>query len=53
MELVQAAAGSYLGGWQSEHEESMLGESPIHPVLLSTDLAETRRFYHDQIVQSG
>jgi catechol 2,3-dioxygenase-like lactoylglutathione lyase family enzyme len=25
----------------------MLGESPIHPVLLSKDLAETRRFYHD------
>jgi catechol 2,3-dioxygenase-like lactoylglutathione lyase family enzyme len=27
----------------------MLGESPIHPVLLSKDLAETRRFYHDLI----
>jgi catechol 2,3-dioxygenase-like lactoylglutathione lyase family enzyme len=27
----------------------MLGDSPIHPVLLSTDLAETRRFYHDQL----
>jgi catechol 2,3-dioxygenase-like lactoylglutathione lyase family enzyme len=25
----------------------VLGESPIHPVLLSKDLAETRRFYHD------
>jgi hypothetical protein len=50
VEFFQAAAGCYLGGWQSEHEEgSMLGESPIHPVLLSTDLAETRRFYHDQI----
>jgi catechol-2,3-dioxygenase len=27
----------------------MLGDSPIYPVLLSKDLAETRRFYHDQI----
>ena len=27
----------------------MLGDSPIHPVLLSKDLAETRRFYHDLI----
>ena len=25
----------------------MLGDSPINPVLLSKDLAETRRFYHD------
>lgn len=25
----------------------MLGESPIHPVLLSEDLAETRNFYHE------
>ena len=27
----------------------MLGDSPINPVLLSTDLAETKRFYHDQL----
>jgi extradiol dioxygenase family protein len=27
----------------------MLGDSPIYPVLLSKDLVETRRFYHDQI----
>ena len=27
----------------------MLGDSPISPVLLSMDLAATRRFYHDQI----
>ncbi len=27
----------------------MLGDSPIHPVLLSTDLAETKRFYHDKL----
>jgi len=27
----------------------MLGDSPIHPVLLSTDLAETRAFYHDRL----
>lgn len=27
----------------------MLGDSPIHPVLLSTDLADTRRFYHDKL----
>ena len=27
----------------------MLGDHPISPVLLSTDLAATRRFYHDQI----
>jgi catechol 2,3-dioxygenase-like lactoylglutathione lyase family enzyme len=27
----------------------VLGQSPIHPVLLSKDLAETRRFYHDLI----
>ena len=27
----------------------MLGDSPINPVLLSMDLAATRRFYHDQI----
>jgi extradiol dioxygenase family protein len=43
-------SGLLPGDWQSEREEeSMLGDSPIHPVLLSTDLAETRRFYHDQI----
>jgi catechol 2,3-dioxygenase-like lactoylglutathione lyase family enzyme len=27
----------------------MLGNSPIHPVLLSKDLAETREFYHDRL----
>jgi catechol 2,3-dioxygenase-like lactoylglutathione lyase family enzyme len=27
----------------------MLGDHPIHPVLLSTDLAEARVFYHDQL----
>lgn len=27
----------------------MLGDSPINPVLLSTDLAETKRFYHDKL----
>ena len=27
----------------------MLGDHPISPVLLSKDLAATRRFYHDQI----
>ena len=27
----------------------MLGDSPIHPVLLSTDLSETRSFYHDKL----
>jgi catechol 2,3-dioxygenase-like lactoylglutathione lyase family enzyme len=27
----------------------MLGDHPIHPVLLATDLAATRDFYHDQL----
>jgi predicted enzyme related to lactoylglutathione lyase len=27
----------------------MLGNHPIHPVLLSTDLAQTRAFYHEQL----
>jgi extradiol dioxygenase family protein len=27
----------------------MLGDSPIHPVLLATDMTETRRFYHEQL----
>ena len=27
----------------------MLGDHPIHPVLLATDLAATRAFYHDQL----
>jgi catechol 2,3-dioxygenase-like lactoylglutathione lyase family enzyme len=27
----------------------MLGDHPVHVVLLSLDLAETRRFYHDQL----
>lgn len=27
----------------------MLGNCPIHPVLLSMDLAETRRFYHEKL----
>ena len=27
----------------------MLGDSPIHPVLLSTDLSEARSFYHDKL----
>ena len=33
----------------SRLEELMLGDFPIRPVLLSTDLAATRAFYHDQI----
>jgi predicted enzyme related to lactoylglutathione lyase len=27
----------------------MLGDHPIHPVLLATDLAAARDFYHDQV----
>jgi catechol 2,3-dioxygenase-like lactoylglutathione lyase family enzyme len=27
----------------------MLGEHPVHVVLLSRDLAETREFYHDKL----
>jgi catechol 2,3-dioxygenase-like lactoylglutathione lyase family enzyme len=27
----------------------MLGDHPIHPVLLATDLAVTRDFYHDKL----
>ena len=27
----------------------MLGDYPVHVVLLSLDLAATRRFYHDQL----
>ena len=27
----------------------MLGAYTIHPVLLSTDLAQTRAFYHDTL----
>ncbi|HEY4227290.1 MAG TPA: VOC family protein [Candidatus Limnocylindrales bacterium] len=27
----------------------MLGDRVVHPVLLSTDLAETRAFYHDRL----
>ena len=27
----------------------MLGDSPINPVLLSTDLSDARHFYHDQL----
>ena len=27
----------------------MLGEHPVHVVLLSLDLAETKAFYHDQL----
>ena len=27
----------------------MLGDHPIHPVLLATDLAAARDFYHDQL----
>jgi catechol 2,3-dioxygenase-like lactoylglutathione lyase family enzyme len=27
----------------------LLGDSPINPVLLSRDLDETRRFYHDKL----
>jgi catechol 2,3-dioxygenase-like lactoylglutathione lyase family enzyme len=27
----------------------VLGDSPIHPVLLSTDLAATKGFYHDKL----
>ena len=27
----------------------MLGDSRIHPVLLSTDLIQTREFYHDKL----
>jgi catechol 2,3-dioxygenase-like lactoylglutathione lyase family enzyme len=30
-------------------EENVLGNSRIHPVLLATDLAQTRAFYHDQL----
>ncbi len=27
----------------------MLGNSPVHPVLLATDLGQTRDFYHDKL----
>ena len=27
----------------------MLGDHPIHPVLLAKDLAATREFYHDKV----
>jgi catechol 2,3-dioxygenase-like lactoylglutathione lyase family enzyme len=27
----------------------MLGKSRVHPILLSTDLAKTRAFYHDKV----
>ena len=27
----------------------MLGDSPVHPVLLSTDLSQARDFYHDKL----
>ncbi|MGH8773748.1 MAG: VOC family protein [Jiangellaceae bacterium] len=27
----------------------MLGNSPVHPVLLAMDLAQTRDFYHDKL----
>ena len=27
----------------------MLGNSPVHPVLLSMDLGQTREFYHDKL----
>jgi catechol 2,3-dioxygenase-like lactoylglutathione lyase family enzyme len=27
----------------------MLGEHPIHPVLLATDLGAARDFYHDRL----
>jgi catechol 2,3-dioxygenase-like lactoylglutathione lyase family enzyme len=27
----------------------VLGDHPVHPVLLAKDLAATRRFYHDQL----
>ena len=27
----------------------MLGDHPIHPVLLAKDLAEAREFYHDRV----
>jgi catechol 2,3-dioxygenase-like lactoylglutathione lyase family enzyme len=32
-----------------EKEKTLLGDSPIHPVLLSKDLSETRSFYHDKL----
>ena len=28
----------------------MLGAHPIYPVLLATDLAATKEFYHDRLV---
>ena len=27
----------------------MLGSSPVHPILLSTDLSQARAFYHDKL----
>jgi len=36
-----------LVGTELVKEKTLLGDSPINPVLLSKDLAETRRFYHD------
>jgi catechol 2,3-dioxygenase-like lactoylglutathione lyase family enzyme len=27
----------------------MLGDSPVHPILLAKDLAAARHFYHDQL----
>ncbi|MBA3333357.1 MAG: VOC family protein [Actinobacteria bacterium] len=34
---------------QDAEEESTLGNYPVHVVLLSRDLTETRAFYHGQL----
>src|SRR5687768_13493175 len=37
------------GAGQGQYDPHVLGQYPVHVVLLSRDLAETRRFYHDQL----
>src|SRR5829696_1996492 len=38
-----------IGPQKGRGREPMLGDHPIHPVLLAKDLAATREFYHDKV----
>jgi len=49
LDLPGGQACSTIDSNAEEGCEGMLANSPVHPVLLSKDLTQTRSFYHDKL----
>src|SRR5215207_8705779 len=47
--LSSTLSHSGIGSQKARGRKAMLGDHPIHPVLLAKDLAAAREFYHDRI----